>query len=93
MIPERDVDPIATQERIGAIGTVVEVESSEKAHSILSQMLEAGRRPGAKRSHSAATPDLNAIPLERHGHHSDRAIEHRFRSMILQRARHRKYFV
>src|SRR5213593_4832564 len=78
-----DPDPIETREWIEALDSVLDFEGAERAHFLLDELLNEGRRRGAPVPYSPNTPYLNTIPPEREDRHpGDRAIEHRIRSLI-----------
>jgi pyruvate dehydrogenase E1 component len=78
-----DIDPPETREWREALGSVLAFEGPERAHFLLSQVIEEARRLGAPVPYSANTPYLNTIPPEAQAKHpGDRAIEHRIRSFI-----------
>jgi pyruvate dehydrogenase E1 component len=78
-----DIDPAETREWREALGSVLAFEGPERAHFLLSQVIEEARRLGAPVPYSANTPYLNTIPPEAQAKHpGDRAIEHRIRSFI-----------
>ncbi|HWQ39498.1 MAG TPA: pyruvate dehydrogenase (acetyl-transferring), homodimeric type [Burkholderiales bacterium] len=78
-----DPDPQETQEWVDALDGVLKYEGPERAHYILEQLIERGRRGGAYLPYSANTAYVNTIPPGREekspGNHE---IEHRIRSYV-----------
>jgi pyruvate dehydrogenase E1 component len=78
-----DPDPAETQEWLSALASVVEFEGVDRASSLLDELISEGRSRGVPVPHSANTPYINTIPLDKQTPHpGDRAIEHRIRSLI-----------
>ena len=78
-----DTDPVETQEWLDSLEGVIEVDGPERAHYLLSRVIDGALAKGAPVPYSANTPYLNTIPVEKQPPHpGDRAIEHRIRSVI-----------
>ncbi len=81
--PASDPDPEETREWLDALEAVIEREGSERAHFIIEQMLEAGRRAGINLPYSANTEYVNTIPSDRQvAAPGNYEIENRIRSYI-----------
>jgi len=78
-----DIDLLETQEWIDALEAVIENEGVERAHYLLEQMIDKGRRTGAHLPFSANTAYVNTIPthLETPSP-GDPAIEDRLRAYV-----------
>ena len=77
-----DYDPQETQEWLDALDSVLENEGAERAHFLISQMVEKVRLAGADLPVSATTPYLNTIPLGREQRSSgNHELEHRIRAL------------
>ncbi len=78
-----DVDPVETLEWIDALEAVIDNEGVERAHYLLEQMIDKGRRTGAHLPFTANTAYVNTIPshLEEPSP-GDPAIEDRIRAYI-----------
>jgi len=78
-----DLDPQETQEWLDALVSVLENEGSERAHFLISQLVEQARRGGADFPISATTPYVNTIPLDREERPSgNHELEHRIRALM-----------
>jgi pyruvate dehydrogenase E1 component len=78
-----DTDPAETQEWLDSLEGVIEVDGPERAHYLLSRVIDGALVKGAPVPYSANTPYFNTIPVEKQPPHpGDRAIEHRIRSVI-----------
>jgi pyruvate dehydrogenase E1 component len=77
-----DIDPQETQEWLDALESVLENEGAERAHYLISQLIDKARLGGTDMPISATTPYINSIPLEREerstGNHE---LEHRIRAL------------
>ena len=77
-----DYDPQETQEWLDALDSVLENESSERAHYLISQLVRKAHLAGAALPISTITPYLNTIPLDKEqrstGNHE---LEHRIRAL------------
>ena len=63
MLNLNDVNPEETQEWIDALEAVIEEEGGERAHFLVSQLIDNARRNGADIPHSGNTAYLNTIPV------------------------------
>ena len=78
-----DIDQLETQEWIDALEAVIQEEGSERAHFIVSQLIDNARRNGADIPHSGNTAYLNTIPLNQEPlMPGDRDLERKIRSLI-----------
>ncbi len=78
-----DLDPQETQEWLDALVSVLENEGSERAHFLISQLVEQARLGGADFPISATTPYVNTIPLDREERPSgNHELEHRIRALM-----------
>jgi len=78
-----DIDPQETQEWLDALASVLENEGSERAHFLISQLVEQARLGGADLPISATTPYVNSIPLDREERPSgNHELEHRIRALM-----------
>ena len=78
-----DIDPVETQEWIDALEAVIENEGVERAHFLLEQMIDKGRRTGAHLPFSANTAYVNTIPTQLEAScPGDPAIEDRIRAYV-----------
>jgi pyruvate dehydrogenase E1 component len=82
-VENTDIDPVETQEWIDALESVIQNEGVERAHYLLEQIVDKGRRTGAHLPFSANTAYVNTIPpqLEKPSP-GDPAIEDRIRAYI-----------
>ncbi len=78
-----DVDPAETQEWLDALEAVIDREGPDRAHFLLSQMIEQSRRSGAHIPFSASTGYVNTIPLHLEARSpGNAAYEERIRSYV-----------
>jgi len=78
-----DIDPVETQEWIDALESVIQNEGVERAHYLLEQIVDKGRRTGAHLPFSANTAYVNTIPTQlEEPSPGDPAIEDRIRAFI-----------
>ena len=78
-----DIDSVETQEWIDAMESVIANEGVERAHYLLEQMIDKGRRTGAYLPFSANTAYVNTIPTHlEEPSPGDPAIEDRLRAYI-----------
>ena len=78
-----DVDSVETQEWIDSLQSVIERDGIERAHYLLTSLMDHAREGGASLPFSVNTPYLNTIPESRAEHTpGDPAIEWRIRSLI-----------
>ncbi|BFU77635.1 pyruvate dehydrogenase (acetyl-transferring), homodimeric type [Arcobacter sp. 15-2] len=78
-----DIDPEETQEWIEALEAVIEEEGGERAHYLVSQLIDNARRNGADIPHSGNTAYLNTIPVNQEPKMpGDRDLERKIRSII-----------
>ena len=83
MLNLNDVNPEETQEWIEALEAVIEEEGGERAHFLVSQLIDNARRNGADIPHSGNTAYLNTIPLNQEPKMpGDRDLERKIRSII-----------
>ena len=78
-----DIDATETQEWIDSLQSVIERDGIERAHFLLTSLMDHARESGASLPFSVNTPYLNTIPESRAEHTpGDPAIEWRIRSLI-----------
>ena len=78
-----DIDAIETQEWIESLQSVIEREGIERAHHLLTSLMNHARESGTGLPLSVNTPYINTIPESRAEHTpGDPAIEWRIRSLI-----------
>jgi pyruvate dehydrogenase E1 component len=78
-----DVDAIETREWLDALDSVDAFEGVGRVDELLSDIVQAARRKGAKLSFAANSAYVNTIPpSEQPAHPGDRVIEHKIRSII-----------
>jgi len=78
-----DIDPQETHEWLDALASVLENEGPERAHFLISQLINQARLGGADMPISATTPYLNSIPLDKEQRSSgDHELEHRIRALM-----------
>jgi pyruvate dehydrogenase E1 component len=83
MQDDRDNPTVAAQEWTEAIQSVIAFEGTSEADHILTRVVDAARRSGARLPFAANTAYINSIPPDQQPQHpGDRAIEHRIRSAI-----------
>ena len=83
MLNLNDVNPEETQEWIDAIEAVIEEEGAERAHFLVSQLIDNARRNGADIPHSGNTAYLNTIPVNQEPKMpGNRDLERKIRSII-----------
>ena len=83
MLNLNDVNPEETQEWIDALEAVIEAEGGERAHFLVSQLIDNARRNGADIPHSGNTAYLNTIPVNQEPKMpGDRDLERKIRSII-----------
>jgi pyruvate dehydrogenase E1 component len=83
MQEDRDNPTVAAQEWTEAIQSVIAFEGTREADQILTHVVDAARRSGARLPFAANTAYINSIPPDQQPQHpGDRAIEHRIRSAI-----------
>jgi pyruvate dehydrogenase E1 component len=74
---------VETREWREAWGSVLACEGPERARFLLGELVREAQAKGAPVPHSAHTPYLNTVPVERQAKHpGDRAVEHKIRSTI-----------
>ncbi|MDE2310664.1 MAG: pyruvate dehydrogenase (acetyl-transferring), homodimeric type, partial [Betaproteobacteria bacterium] len=77
-----DIDPQETREWLDALDSVLEHEGPERAHYLISQLIDKARLAGTDLPISATTPYLNTIPLDKEerspGNHE---LEHHIRAL------------
>ncbi len=77
-----DYDPQETQEWLDALSSVLENEGTERAHYLISQLIDKARLAGTDLPFSATTPYLNTIPLDKEQRSSGNPdLEHRIRAL------------
>jgi pyruvate dehydrogenase E1 component len=78
-----DYDPQETKEWLDALESVLDNEGPERAHYLISQLINKARKAGTDIPFSANTPYLNSIPLDKEerstGNHE---LEHRLRALM-----------
>src|SRR5258706_9983735 len=78
-----DVDAIEAREWLDALDSVDAFEGVGRIDELLSDIVQAARRKGAKLSFAANSAYVNTIPpSEQPAHPGDRVIEHKIRSII-----------
>ncbi|MES1981428.1 MAG: pyruvate dehydrogenase (acetyl-transferring), homodimeric type [Pseudomonadota bacterium] len=78
-----DYDPQETQEWLEALESVLENEGPERAHFLISQLIDKARQGGTDLPFSAVTPYLNTIPLDKEQRSSGNLeLEHRIRGLM-----------
>ncbi len=78
-----DIDPIETQEWLEALDSVREQEGEDRAHFLLTQLVQHARAKGTQLPYTITTPYRNTIPLDKEAQiPGDRFMERRIRSMI-----------
>ena len=83
MLNLNDINPEETQEWIDALEAVIEEEGSDRAHFLMSQLIDNARRNGADIPHSGNTAYVNTIPLNQEPKMpGDRDLERKIRSII-----------
>jgi pyruvate dehydrogenase E1 component len=83
MLNLNDVNPEETQEWIDALEAVIEEEGGERAHFLVSQLIDNARRNGADIPHSGNTAYLNTIPVNQEPKMpGNRDLERKIRSII-----------
>ena len=79
----QDIDNAETGEWLESLQAVIEQDGAERAHYLLTRLLDYTRRAGAHLPYDATTAYINSIPLEREKKlDGDAGIEWRIRSMI-----------
>ena len=78
-----DIDAIETREWIDSLRSVIDRDGIERAHFLLTSLMQHARESGASLPFSVNTPYVNTIPESRSEHTpGDPAIEWRIRSLI-----------
>ena len=78
-----DIDAVETQEWIESLQSVIERDGIERAHHLLTSLMNHARESGTGLPFSVTTPYINTIPESRAEHTpGDPAIEWRIRSLI-----------
>jgi pyruvate dehydrogenase E1 component len=78
-----DHDPQETQEWIDALQSVLENEGADRAHFLISQLIDKARKSGDDMPISATTPYLNSIPVDKEQRSSgNHDMEHRIRALM-----------
>ena len=78
-----DIDAVETQEWIESLQSVIERDGIERAHHLLTSLMNHARESGTSLPFSVTTPYINTIPESRAEHTpGDPAIEWRIRSLI-----------
>ena len=78
-----EIDAIETQEWIDSLQSVIDRDGIERAHYLLTTLMDHARESGASLPFSVNTPYINTIPESRSEHTpGDAAIEWRIRSLI-----------
>ncbi len=77
-----DNDPQETQEWLDALDSVLEHESAERAHYLISQLIRKAHLAGVALPTSTITPYLNTIPLDKEQRSvGNYELEHRIRAL------------
>jgi pyruvate dehydrogenase E1 component len=78
-----DYDPQETKEWLDALESVLDNEGGERAHYLISQLINKARLAGTDIPFSANTPYLNSIPLDKEERSSgNHELEHRLRALM-----------
>ncbi|MDD9980495.1 MAG: pyruvate dehydrogenase (acetyl-transferring), homodimeric type, partial [Gammaproteobacteria bacterium] len=78
-----DIDAVETGDWIDSLQSVIDRDGIERAHFLLTSLMEHARESGASLPFSVNTPYINTIPEARSEHTpGDAAIEWRIRSLI-----------
>jgi pyruvate dehydrogenase E1 component len=78
-----DFDPQETKEWLDALESVLDNEGGERAHYLISQLINKARMAGTDIPFSANTPYLNSIPLDKEERSSgNHELEHRLRALM-----------
>ena len=78
-----DIDAVETRDWIDSLQSVIERDGIERAHFLLTSLMDQARESGAGLPFSINTPYINTIPESRAEHTpGDAAIEWRIRSLI-----------
>jgi pyruvate dehydrogenase E1 component len=78
-----DLDPLETQEWLEALESVLEKEGKERAHFLLTQLVDQARLAGADLPISETTPYVNTIPLNKEARSSGiHELEHRICALM-----------
>ena len=78
-----DIDAVETREWIESLQSVIERDGVERAHHLLTSLMDHARESGTGVPFSVTTPYINTIPESRSEHTpGDSAIEWRIRSLI-----------
>lgn len=78
-----DMDPQETQEWLDALESVLEHEGADRAHYLISQLIDKARLGGTDMPISATTPYVNSIPLDKEERSTGNAeLEHRIRALM-----------
>ena len=73
-----DQDPLETKEWLEALDSVLENEGTERAHFLITQLVDQARLAGADLPISETTPYINTIPLDKEARSSGiHELEHR----------------
>ena len=83
MEPNRDLDPLETQEWLDALKAVQQHQGAERANYLVDQLVQAARREGIYIPASLTTAYRNTIPIAKEERTpGKRDIEHKIRSAI-----------
>ncbi|MBF0255636.1 MAG: pyruvate dehydrogenase (acetyl-transferring), homodimeric type [Gammaproteobacteria bacterium] len=78
-----DTDPQETQEWLDALDSVLENEGTERAHYLITRLINKARRSGAYLPYTPNTAYVNSIPVTKQlPYPGDQAMERRIRSFI-----------
>ena len=78
-----DIDAVETREWLDSLQSVIDRDGVERAHFLLTSLMDHARESGASLPFSVNTPYINTIPESRSEHTpGDAAIEWRIRSLI-----------
>ena len=78
-----DYDPQETKEWLDALESVLDNEGRERAHYLISQLINKARQAGTDIPFSATTPYVNTIPFDKEERSSgNQELEHRLRALM-----------
>ena len=78
-----DYDPQETQEWLDALDSVLKNEGPERAHFLISQLIDQARKAGDDMPISATTPYLNTIPMDKEERSpGNKELEKRIRALM-----------
>jgi pyruvate dehydrogenase E1 component len=78
-----DYDPQETKEWLDALESVLDNEGRERAHYLISQLINKARQAGTDIPFSATTPYVNTIPFDKEERSTgNQELEHRLRALM-----------